>query len=122
VKSKWCRPDTLWRSTDKKWYVEWCRPCHERWGSHDNIIIHDRIVEYNVEWHGMVDNRIVYHFWHCPPGGYPELVCVEFDEREGLERLLRAYEKDRPARVYCRGELPQELLAICGGDELRPST
>jgi hypothetical protein len=69
----------------------------------------------------MVDGRIVYFFWHCPPNSLPELMCVEFNAREGLERLLRAYKRDRPARVYCSGELPRELLAVCGGDELRPS-
>ena len=111
MRSKWCRPDTIMRPGDRKWYVDWWRrSCFEK-GSLDN-----------VEWHGMVDGVVVYYFWCCPSGGYPELICVEFDAREGLERLLRAYERDRPAKVYCRGELPQELLAICGGDELRPST
>jgi hypothetical protein len=43
-------------------------------------------------------------------------MCVEFDPGEGLERLLRAYKRDRPARVYCSGELPRELLlTVCGG-------
>jgi hypothetical protein len=103
VKSKWCRPDTLWRSTDTRWYVEWRRPCSERWG------------DVHVEWHGMVDGRIVYFFWHCPPQQYPELMCVEVDSDEGLKVLLRAYKKDRPSKIYCSGELPPELLAICGG-------
>jgi hypothetical protein len=100
VKSKWC--NTLWRSTDTRWYVEWRRPCSERWG------------DAQVEWYGMVDGRIVYFFWHCPPDNLPELLCVEFDTGEGLKVLLRNLEKDRPSKVYYYGELPPELSKLPG--------
>jgi hypothetical protein len=109
VKLKWCRPDTIVRPEDVRWLVVWYRPCSEMWSP-----IHDY-----VEWHGMVDGTVVY--WHCPPGEYPRLVCAEFDAREGLERLLETYKRDRPAKVYCEGELPPELLAICGGEGSKPT-
>jgi len=112
VRSKWCRPDTLWERGDVKWYVGWYRPCHERWGFYDGIYIHDRIVERSVGWYGMVDGRVVHFFWKCQPEEYPDLMCVELDN-EGIGVLLRNLEKDRPAKVYCSGELPPELLAIC---------
>jgi hypothetical protein len=108
VRSKWCRPDTIVSPADVRWYVMWRRPCSERWSLHDN-----------VEWYGMVDGAVVYLFWYCPPGEYPRSMCVEFDSGEGLERLLRAYKRDRPARVYCSGELPRELLlTVCEGGGL----
>ena len=104
MRSKWCRPDALITGADIRWYVAWRGQCSERWSLLDT-----------VEWYGMVDGAIVYFFWSCPPGEYPRSMCAEFDKDRGLKIMLKAHERHRPAKVYCRGELPQELLAICGG-------
>jgi hypothetical protein len=37
------------------------------------------------------------------------LICVEFVGDDGVRVLLRHLEKDRPSKIYYRGELPPGL-------------
>jgi hypothetical protein len=102
ARRKWCRNDTIMTRADVKWFVTWDVQCpYFKLGA-------------NKEWHGMADGTIVYLFWHCPPNSLPELMCVEFDIKEGIEVLLRNLEKDRPSKVYYYGELPPELSKLPG--------
>ena len=109
ARRKWCRDDTVILRSDVKWFMSWT--------TYDCPYF---ILGVDREWHGMVDGAVVYFFWHCPPSKLPELMCVEFDEDEGIKVLLRNLEKDKlkslemnkPLNIYYYGELPRELSDV----------
>jgi hypothetical protein len=98
---KWCRDDAIIHMDDVKWFVSWR--------------VYDCpyfFLGVEKEWYGVIDGTIVFFFWHCPINTLPELVCVEFESNEGIRVILRHLEKDRPSKIYYRGELPPELSKI----------